>query len=559
MPFVIATKTRTIETKNKACDRFIPSNATADILIYVQYSIKILLSPSQKLPTIVLALTVEYEEFSIVQVAESFLLLKDLSQKKLPITNLRRVMKTFISFLLASSVHICFATNLGIVNKMLRSIKVPTIVASAASALISIHPGFPLHPLPANALSEMRYGAMADVGVGQFLVKDSKQHLRLSLPVGENMALGPSTSQDPGRQAQEALELIRLRTEQVGFANKVVWQGLANDAGTAQRILTKQRDSFIEGTKSPSDAAELLDKQIMPNIAKLLEATKSQDIKTTLALQDETADKLTTLRSMKLPDKKLPYEIPSEYNDLPRLAGRAIVEMKIDHKNGFRNADGTILKSPTFLLEVDGYHAPLTAGNFIDLVDQKFYDGTPLSSEELTVQVTPKNINKDKKTGSKRKIPLEIFYKIDKEPTYGITSDDDDRATDTMALPFQAYGAIGMSRENDDPDSGSANLFFLKWRQALIAPGRNTIDGFYTCFGYIYENEDLLKQISDGDTIISAKTFAITCHLYNIPNFHLRSGTLQVSKFQIGLDEKLLLDERHIILSLSEELRHRKI
>ena len=24
---------------------------------------------------------------------------------------------------------------------------------------------------------------------------------------------------------------------------------------------------------------------------------------------------------------------------------------------------------------VDGYNAPLTAGNFVDLVDQKFYDG----------------------------------------------------------------------------------------------------------------------------------------------------------------------------------------
>ncbi len=107
---------------------------------------------------------------------------------------------------------------------------------------------------------------------------------------------------------------------------------------------------------------------------------------------------------------------------------------------------------------------------------KKAYDGTVLKSEELTVQA---NIPNDKLKNIKdiKKIPLELFYKPDKEPTYGITSDDDDRPNETMALPFQAYGAVGMSRDNDDPDSATTDFFFLKWKQALIAPGRNTIDG----------------------------------------------------------------------------------
>jgi hypothetical protein len=45
-----------------------------------------------------------------------------------------------------------------------------------------------------------------------------------------------------------------------------------------------------------------------------------------------------------------------------------------------------------------------------------------------------------------RTVPLELFYKGDSEPTYGITSDDDMRATDAPTLPFQAYGALGMAR-----------------------------------------------------------------------------------------------------------------
>jgi peptidylprolyl isomerase len=65
----------------------------------------------------------------------------------------------------------------------------------------------------------------------------------------------------------------------------------------------------------------------------------------------------------------------------------------------------------------------------------------------------------------------------DKEPVYGITSDDDMRSTETTALAFQAYGALGMARDNEQADSGSSQFFFLKWSQALVAPGRNTLDG----------------------------------------------------------------------------------
>lgn len=63
----------------------------------------------------------------------------------------------------------------------------------------------------------------------------------------------------------------------------------------------------------------------------------------------------------------------------------------------------------------------------------------------------------------------------------------------------------GMARENEDADSGTSQVFFLKWKQALIAPGRNTLDGFYSCFGYIVDNEDYLSQITPACTIKSAK------------------------------------------------------
>lgn len=129
--------------------------------------------------------------------------------------------------------------------------------------------------------------------------------------------------------------------------------------------------------------------------------------------------------------------------------------------------------------------------------------------EELTIQTgmsSKDTKKKDTTSSSIHSIPLELYYKTDKEPVYSITSDDDLRATETMALPFQAYGAIGMARDNDNTDSGNTQFFLLKWKQALIAPGRNTLDGFYTCFGYVTLNEKLLSQINrDTDVILSAK------------------------------------------------------
>jgi peptidylprolyl isomerase len=62
-----------------------------------------------------------------------------------------------------------------------------------------------------------------------------------------------------------------------------------------------------------------------------------------------------------------------------------------------------------------------------------------------------------------------------------------------------------MARDNEQADSGSSQFFLLKWRQALIAPGRNTLDGFYSCFGYVVKNEDYLSQINPTTKIVSAR------------------------------------------------------
>ena len=72
-------------------------------------------------------------------------------------------------------------------------------------------------------------------------------------------------------------------------------------------------------------------------------------------------------------------------------------------------------------------------------------------------------------------------------------------------MPFQSYGALGMARGEFEPNSASSQFFMLLFESDLTPAGKNMLDGRYTCFGYITENEDLLKGIKEGDIINEIK------------------------------------------------------
>jgi len=187
------------------------------------------------------------------------------------------------------------------------------------------------------------------------------------------------------------------------------------------------------------------------------------------------------------PDKTM-VEIPDEYDGLPRLRGTATVEMVVKHKN----------EQSKLTLVLDGYHAPIVAGNFVDLVAKGALDKTQIAyGEELIVQV-------NKMAAPEKKIPLELFYRGDNAPSYGNTQDEDGRGTDTQVLPFQAFGALGMAHPDEDNDGGTSQFFWVKYSQALMPPGRNTLDGAYTCFGYTVDGTDILESLTKGDVIEKA-------------------------------------------------------
>jgi len=56
-----------------------------------------------------------------------------------------------------------------------------------------------------------------------------------------------------------------------------------------------------------------------------------------------------------------------------------------------------------------------------------------------------------------------------------------------------------------DNDSGSSQVFWLLKESELTPSNANILDGRYTVFGYVTENQDLLADLKVGDIIESVR------------------------------------------------------
>eukprot|EP00168_Porphyra_purpurea_P009543 TRINITY_DN2329_c0_g1_i5.p4 TRINITY_DN2329_c0_g1~~TRINITY_DN2329_c0_g1_i5.p4 ORF type:complete len:192 (+),score=95.12 TRINITY_DN2329_c0_g1_i5:893-1468(+) len=171
---------------------------------------------------------------------------------------------------------------------------------------------------------------------------------------------------------------------------------------------------------------------------------------------------------------------------------------------------GTIYKEGKLTMVLDGYTAPVTAGNFVDLVERGFYNNTlVVRSDGFVVQIgrpdTKDELYVDPVTKVKRTIPLEVFAKSDKEPTYGLTLEDDGRGYAATKLPFSVNGAMAQARNEFEANSGSSQIFWFLFEPDLTPAGRNLLDGRYALFGFVTEGDFFLKSFGVGDLVVEAK------------------------------------------------------
>jgi peptidyl-prolyl cis-trans isomerase B (cyclophilin B) len=177
----------------------------------------------------------------------------------------------------------------------------------------------------------------------------------------------------------------------------------------------------------------------------------------------------------------------------PRLDGTAVVEM-------------TIKGSPV-TIEIDGHSAPVTAGNFVDLVQRGFYNGLtfhrvvkdpqPFVAQGGDPQGRGTGGFVDPTTKQSRYIPLEIKLKEEKDPIYGqAIGQQATSRTPIVALPHKR-GAVAMAR-SQQPNSASSQFYFA-------LSDINFLDGDYAVFGYVTKGMEVVDTLKEGDRIDSAK------------------------------------------------------
>ena len=183
----------------------------------------------------------------------------------------------------------------------------------------------------------------------------------------------------------------------------------------------------------------------------------------------------------------------------PCLQGKARVELT--------TSKGSIT------LELDGDAAPVTAGNFLDLVQRGAYNGTvfhrvvrdpvpfvvqggdPSSSNPATPKAqygTGSFV--DPTTGQARFVPLELSFNGEDQPRYGRVVSN---PTELLQLKLShERGALAMAR-SQAPDSASAQFY-------IALKPLPELDGRYAVFGRVTEGLDVVDAIRQDDTIEKA-------------------------------------------------------
>jgi peptidyl-prolyl cis-trans isomerase B (cyclophilin B) len=165
------------------------------------------------------------------------------------------------------------------------------------------------------------------------------------------------------------------------------------------------------------------------------------------------------------------------------------------------------------LLRIDGVNAPITAGNFLDLVRRGVYNNTvfhrvvkspvpfvvqggdPLSADpKVPISAYGTGQFIDAKTGEARLIPLEFRVNPSKKLIYG--HEISTPGSSHKPLLTHDRGSVAMAR-SADPNSASAQFY-------IALEALPELDGHYAVFGRVVRGMEVVDGLQQGDRIVKA-------------------------------------------------------
>ncbi len=342
-------------------------------------------------------------------------------------------------------------------------------------------------PLPARLAALMVLLASLVWGVGPVgaalppgnAVTDPAALLRNALPIEQ------SDLQDLQHRLEATSDDLRAKR----------WAPLTSAVRRGQSLLSGRRAAILDSIDADGrDRATALLDRLETKLQDLAAAAERQDRDAFLTARHAALATIGSAEALLV--GAFPYAIPERFADLPRLLGRATVQLTTTR------GDLTAV--------VDGYNAPLTAGAFIDLVQRGFYDGLPfIRAEDFYVLQTgdpegPADGYVDRTTGQERRVPLEIKVSGEEQPFYNQTFEELGLFKAQPTLPFATKGTLGWAHSDEALDDGSSQFFLFLFEPELTPAGLNLIDGRYAAFGYVVDGFDVLEELTAEDGIVKA-------------------------------------------------------
>jgi len=188
----------------------------------------------------------------------------------------------------------------------------------------------------------------------------------------------------------------------LGVPDRTSWNSVVKRMQIALKYLDSQRDK-LEPVFNQDDSTEVeigkaergeqLVEDFRIEINTIFDRSVRQDLDGTLKAQSRALRLLSEIGELLV--SKFPYDIPEEgkFSYQPRLLGRAKVTFTITRMDGVsgnqmgKDKDDTILGNVTIL--ADGFAAPISAGNFVDLCTRGFYTGLPVKVVRKRLDVKP--------------------------------------------------------------------------------------------------------------------------------------------------------------------------
>ncbi|KAI8474603.1 MAG: cyclophilin-type peptidyl-prolyl cis-trans isomerase [Monoraphidium minutum] len=302
------------------------------------------------------------------------------------------------------------------------------------------------------------------------------------------------------------VQTLQRRMENIAFLLRIPqrkpWGSMAADVSESLKLF-EDRQRLLAGVPAAQLAAgnALLD-GAEARLKQLELAVKTQQPDYVGVRVADVLKAVSRLEVLQAPG--LPYSLPKEVLSLPRLVGRATVRLTVEKGDGslafLDPKAGGVTGRGVIELTLDGYSAPVSAGNFAANVLDGLYDGRPVQASRVSV------ITSATAARQRPPIPLEIMPAGEFEPLYRLPLDV--QGGEYPVLPLSISGAVSMTHTPDSDVllSGDEWFIFKFDKQQAGLAGLSFDEGRFGVFAYVTEGMDaVVPRLETGDLIVKAE------------------------------------------------------